>query len=116
MALFGSTLIWAVPRGPLPKRVPMSDNSKSDIPLQMPERIRAATKRLADQQANVKAQAERLNACIERFEAWVAEMPGRVETSIAIPDPPPSHEDGAPEYALYVRIARDGKRWPVAIG
>lgn len=74
-----------------------------------------ATKRLADQRASLSIQAERLNRCIERFESWIAVIPGRVETSIHLPDPDPVPEDPF-DIALVLRVARDGKQWPISFG
>lgn len=67
-----------------------------------------AIQRLADQRASVGTQAERLNACIQRFESWIAQVPGRVETVVYLSDP---HSDGGHA----VRISRDGKQWHISV-
>lgn len=75
-----------------------------------------ATRLLADRRADVSAQAERMNACIERFESWVAAMPGRVQATISLAPPEPNHPEDPRDWALLVRITRDGKDWPVSWG
>ncbi len=102
-------------RGP-PAEVPhMSRPKQQASELDLAEATKLATQKLADERANVKTQTERLNACIERFESWVTSIPGRVESTIHLPDPTPEAADPR-DFELVVRVARDGKEWRVTWG
>ena len=45
----------------------------------------------------------------------MARMPGRVESVLLLPDPTPNDDDPR-DFNLAVRVARDGKIWPVSWG
>lgn len=82
-------------------------------PSQYAQDLLAATEKLAAERIELHREAMRLNTCIEQFEAWVAKLPGRVATTIDLPHPNPAQADA--DFLLLVRVAREGKRWPVTI-
>lgn len=73
--------------------------------------VRDAAERLAREQSALSAQTDRLNACIVRFEAWIGSLPGRVETTLGLPDPTPEENPPGLECELLVRLRREGKDW-----
>jgi hypothetical protein len=94
-------------------KISVSKISSPDIA----EEVAKATKRLAEERSNVSAQAERLNVCIERFEAWIGGLRGRVQADIRLPIPDANTNDDDPrEFELIVRVAREGKVWRVMVG
>jgi hypothetical protein len=76
-------------------------------PIEQPERVLESVGKLKAKHGLVKEKSTEATECIKRFEEWVAMLPGRVETSVSVPDP----DDD--DYTLQLSIAREGKRWVV---
>ena len=84
------------------RRVDSSNGSGQSDPVQQ------ALSALADRHDRVKSLSDSLTERIQQFEEWIGTLPGRVPTTIALPDP-----DRNDEYEIAIGLERAGKKWLV---
>jgi hypothetical protein len=75
---------------------------------QQAEAISRSVGLLKERHVRVKDQATLVDQRIQKFEEWVATIPGRVETELTLPDPA-----GDERVEILLRLERSGKKWTV---